>query len=122
MTMAKFPPPSVKSPYFSLQEAAVDEFKPTVQMWNLLRVKRITLLFKKRWPRLNQFRTNCKFLCPAENIPQKIAVDLEQSGWTLESEYACEFDVGPSLKHPSKNEISPLHVRLFRHKLKDYIT
>ncbi|CAI0429738.1 unnamed protein product [Linum tenue] len=113
MTMAKFPSLSVPSPYVSLQEAAVDEFKPTVQIWN-----------RPSSPggQLNQFRTNCKFLCPAENIPQKIAVDLEQSGWTLESEYACEFDVGPSLKHPSKDEISPLHVRLFRHKLKDYIT
>ncbi|CAI0429750.1 unnamed protein product [Linum tenue] len=57
--------------------------------------------------RLNQFRTTLKLLCPAENIPQKIEVDLSNLD-IGERIFMRDISLHPSLKLLSKDETTPV--------------
>ncbi|KAH0698302.1 hypothetical protein KY290_015380 [Solanum tuberosum] len=56
---------------------------------------------------LNKIRPSLKFLCPAENIPQKIEVDISQLD--VEDKVSLhDIDVHPAWKLLSKNEAIPV--------------
>nr|CAD1841343.1 unnamed protein product [Ananas comosus var. bracteatus] len=56
---------------------------------------------------LHKLRTRVKYLCPAENIPQKFEVDLTNRD-IGDKIYMHEINVDPSLKLLSKDETTPI--------------